>query len=73
MAETGICLIWVPPSGLVEALVRAKGKAVREQVLLGGSAEILDSIERVLADAAQPARADRRGGAGRQWKRGAQG
>lgn len=54
MAQTGICLIWVPPADLVEALVHADGKAAREEVLLAGSGEILDSIERVLADATHP-------------------
>lgn len=54
MAETGICLVWVPPAGLVEAIVAAHGREAREEVLLAGSAAILDSIDRALAEATHP-------------------
>lgn len=54
MAESGICLIWVPPADVVEAIVRADCEEDRGKVLLASAAQILDSVDQALMEAEHP-------------------
>jgi hypothetical protein len=54
MAESGICLVWVPPAEVVEAIVLAEGKEGRDRVLLANAEQILDSVDRALMEAVHP-------------------
>lgn len=54
MAESGICLVWVPSAAVVEAIVRADGKEDRDDVLLANAAQIVDAVDQVLAEATHP-------------------
>ncbi len=54
MAETGICLVWVPPAEVVEAIVCAKNKEDRDKILLANAEEILDAVELTLSEATHP-------------------
>jgi hypothetical protein len=54
MTETGICLVWVPPAGVVEAIVIAKSKEDRDKVLLANAVEILDAVDIALSEATHP-------------------
>lgn len=54
MAESGICLAWVPPADVVEAMVHAASKAERDQVILANADAILNSIDTVLSEATHP-------------------
>ncbi len=54
MTETGICLVWVPPLEILEAILEAACKEERDAVLLANADAILDSIEEVLAEATHP-------------------
>jgi hypothetical protein len=54
MTESGICLVWVPPAEVVEAIVRVKCKEDRDTVLLTNAAQILDAVDQALAEATHP-------------------
>jgi hypothetical protein len=54
MAETGVCLIWVPPGEVVEAVLRCDCKQARDEALLANSAQILDSADQALSEAVHP-------------------
>ncbi|MGE0065895.1 MAG: hypothetical protein AB7L18_13365 [Hyphomicrobiaceae bacterium] len=53
-AETGICLVWVPPADVIEAIVCAKSKEDRDKVLLENAVEILDAVDVALSEATHP-------------------
>jgi hypothetical protein len=54
MAETGICLVWVPPAEVVQALISAKAKEERDEVLTANAALILDAVGQALSEATHP-------------------
>jgi hypothetical protein len=54
MAESGICLVWVPPAEIVEAIVYASSKDVRDRVLLTNTGTILEALDQVLGEATHP-------------------
>lgn len=54
MAETGVCLVWVPPGEVVDTILRAANKKERDAVLLANSELILASIAEVLDEATHP-------------------
>ena len=54
MAESGICLIWVPPAEIVQAVAHAESKKDRDEVLVANTARILDAVDEALAEAEHP-------------------
>jgi hypothetical protein len=54
MAESGICLVWVPPTGTVEAIVCAPSKEERDRVLLANTETILEALDQALGEATHP-------------------
>lgn len=51
MAETGICLAWVPRPDVIAAIVAAKSQEERDRALVSNEAEILADLAAALAEA----------------------
>ena len=54
MAESGICLVWVPPTETVEAIVCVPSKEERDRVLLANAETILEALDQALGEATHP-------------------
>lgn len=54
MAETGLCLAWVPRADIVRAIVGAKNKGERDDVLLEHADTIIEDVEAALCQAIHP-------------------
>lgn len=58
MAETGICLAWVPRADVIAAIVAAKSPEDRGRALVSNEAEILEDLAAALEEATSPELAD---------------
>lgn len=54
MAESGICLVWVPPPDVIKAIIRASDKEERDEVLVDHAEAILVAIDQVLTEVTHP-------------------
>jgi hypothetical protein len=54
MAESGICLVWIPPAGIVEAIACARSKDERDRVLLANAGPILEALDQAIGEATHP-------------------
>jgi hypothetical protein len=54
MAQTGLCLVWVPEADVITQLIGASSKEERDAVLVRNSDQIFSAVERVVGEVAHP-------------------